>query len=193
MNRLLRSIAIAIAILGFASSSSGQALRQTPLGFCSISSMTVATNITPTNCVFSSFTGSIAGTTLTVTASASGSILGGQPLVGTGVTASTVVTGQTSGTAGGIGTYTVNQSQTVASESMTTAGVPPSANYAVVTVTVQGIVYRDDLTAPTGTPGSGGIGVSAGSYLPYTGPLGQIQFIQQASGAIIGINFWRNS
>jgi len=171
MKRLCATVA---ALLALYIAAQGQALRQVPLGFCSISSMTSATNITATNCVFSSFTASIAGTTLTVSATSSGSILGGQPLVGTGVTAGTVVTGQISGTAGGVGVYSVNISQTVASESMTTAGVPPSANYAVVTVVTQGVVYRDDDTAPTGTPGSGGIGVPAGSYLPYTGPLGII-------------------
>ena len=196
MNRLSRAITFAIALLGFASASSGQGLRQAPLGFCSISSMTVATNITATNCVFASFTASIdatGGVTMTVTAISSGYILGGQPVNGTGVAVGTVVTGQISGIPGGVGVYRVNQSQTIASEAMTTAGVPPSANYAVVSVVTQGVVYRDDGTAPTGTPGSGGIGVSAGSYLPYTGPLGSIQFIQQASGAVIGINFWRMS
>ena len=60
------------------------------------------------------FTGSISGTTLTVTAVASGSIVVGQKLVGTGITAGTTVTGYGSGS-GLTGTYTVSASQTVSS------------------------------------------------------------------------------
>ena len=67
----------------------------------------------------SSFTGSISGTTMTVTAIASGSIIVGQVITGTDVTASTVVSSQISGTAGGIGTYTVSISQTRTSRALT--------------------------------------------------------------------------
>jgi hypothetical protein len=65
-------------------------------------------------------TGSISGTTLTVTAVAaknSGFNVGDQ-VFGTGVTAGTTITAILSGT-GGIGTYTVSSSQTVASTSVT--------------------------------------------------------------------------
>ena len=68
----------------------------------------------------SSFTGSISGTTLTVTAVASGTILLG-PLTGTGIATNTLITAQLTGT-GGTGTYTVNNSQTVGSEAMTGGG-----------------------------------------------------------------------
>lgn len=76
-----------------------------------------------------SFTGSIAGTVLTVSAIASGAIVAGFILVGAGVEAGTIITGLGSGT-GGTGTYTLNNSQTVASESMTAAagGLPLSPN-----------------------------------------------------------------
>ena len=67
----------------------------------------------------SSFTGSISGTTMTVTAITSGSIIVGQVITGTDVTASTVVSSQISGTAGGIGTYTVSISQTRTSRALT--------------------------------------------------------------------------
>jgi len=60
------------------------------------------------------FTGSISGTTLTVTAVASGTVVVGQRLVGTGITAGTTVTGYVTG-AGLTGTYSVSTSQTVAS------------------------------------------------------------------------------
>ena len=70
-------------------------------------------------------TGSISGTTLTIT-----SVLSGEPLVvgqfvggtgGGGVTAGTYITAFGTGT-GGIGTYTVNTSQTVTSTTLTFSG-----------------------------------------------------------------------
>lgn len=61
-----------------------------------------------------SFTGSISGTTLTVTAVGSGNISLGQWLTGSGVTTGTQITQFLSG-AGGTGTYKVNLTQTVAS------------------------------------------------------------------------------
>lgn len=64
------------------------------------------------------FTGAIAGTTLTVSAFASGAPLTiGQTLFGAGITAGTTITALGTGT-GGTGTYTVSTSQTVGSESM---------------------------------------------------------------------------
>lgn len=69
------------------------------------------------------FTGSISGTTLTVSAVVSGTLAIGQLITGTGVSASppgslaTYITGLGTGT-GGIGTYTVSVSQTVSSTTM---------------------------------------------------------------------------
>lgn len=63
------------------------------------------------------FTGSITGSTLTVTAMTVGTIRVGQTLTGTGVTAGTTIFALGTGT-GGIGTYTVSTSQTVASEAL---------------------------------------------------------------------------
>lgn len=67
------------------------------------------------------FTASISGLVMNVTAVASGTIVNGGTLTGTGVTAGTTVTGQLSGTAGGIGAYSVSLSQIVAPESITEA------------------------------------------------------------------------
>lgn len=67
------------------------------------------------------FTASIAGNVMTVTAVASGVIVNGGTLSGTGVTAGTKVSNQLSGTAGGIGTYAVDTSQVVASTTVTEA------------------------------------------------------------------------
>lgn len=70
-------------------------------------------------------TASISGTTMTVTAVGAGSVLGaGQTLTGTGFDASAVtsIVQQLTGTAGGIGTYQVSLSQTVASTTVTMSG-----------------------------------------------------------------------
>lgn len=68
-----------------------------------------------------SFTGSISGTTLTVTAVASGTVAIGQTISGGGTSGGTLVTGLGTGT-GGAGTYTVNNSQVVASTTLTGTG-----------------------------------------------------------------------
>ena len=67
------------------------------------------------------FTGEIAGTTLTVTAITSGTIVfdGRQSIMGTGITNGTTIVAQLTGTAGSTGTYTVDQTQTVASTTIT--------------------------------------------------------------------------
>jgi hypothetical protein len=64
------------------------------------------------------FTGSISGTTLTVTAVTTGFVGIGSSISGTGITAGTTITGLLSGT-GGAGTYTVSVSQSVASTTIT--------------------------------------------------------------------------
>jgi hypothetical protein len=63
-------------------------------------------------------TGSISGTTLTVTAVASGTLAVGAYITGTGITAGTNITVLGTGT-GGTGTYTVSASQTVSSTTIT--------------------------------------------------------------------------
>lgn len=80
----------------------------------------------PLQCVDAAFTGSISGTTLTVTAiPVDKTIKVGLPLNGPGISATTEITGFLSGT-GQTGTYSVNNSQTVASEAMTTGGDGPA-------------------------------------------------------------------
>ena len=68
-----------------------------------------------------SFTASISGTTMTVSAISVGSIQIGEVISGSGVTAGTTVTGLGTGT-GGAGTYTVSASQTVASTTIAQPG-----------------------------------------------------------------------
>lgn len=80
-----------------------------------------------------SFTGAIAGTTLTVSAVASGSVAVGQEISGSGITVGTTITALGTGT-GGAGTYTVSESQTAASTAITATGDTYAANtdYTVV-------------------------------------------------------------
>jgi hypothetical protein len=88
-----------------------------------------------------SFTASIAGTTMTVTAVGSGTVTVGQLITGTGVTAGTTITALGTGT-GGAGTYTVSASQTTASTTITVVGqdfynIPSWAKR--ITVTLNGV------------------------------------------------------
>ena len=74
--------------------------------------------IGPGGQIGASFTGSISGTTLTISGGGilSGAIAIGQTLSGTGVTAGTTIVGYTTGAGGNVnelGTYTVSKSQTV--------------------------------------------------------------------------------
>lgn len=62
-------------------------------------------------------TGSIAGTTMTITAAAYGLITVGAPVFGIGVADNTYVTAIISGS-GGVGTYTITPSQTITSEKL---------------------------------------------------------------------------
>jgi hypothetical protein len=87
-----------------------------------------------------SFTGSISGTTLTVTAIDSGTIAIGQVLsdLAGAVTAGTTITNLGTGS-GGIGTYSLSQSQTVASEAMTSES--PASATSVPRARINSLVY----------------------------------------------------
>ena len=159
-----------------------------PLAFCSLSSLTSATALTA--CSYASFTGTANGTILYITG-VTGFIPLETTLAGIGVPAGTIITGQTSGPTGGAGTYTTNIPTTASAASLTAGGIPAGANYAVICAYVQGVVYRDDGGTPTGTPGTGGQGIAAGQCISYNSKFTQLQFIQQASGAILGISFYR--
>lgn len=76
--------------------------------------------IGPNGNIGGTFTGSISGTTLTVSAISAGNIALGQTITGSGVTANTVVVAFITGT-GLTGTYKVSQSQSVSSETLTSA------------------------------------------------------------------------
>ena len=69
------------------------------------------------------FTGSISTTTLTVSSVLSGTIAVGQAIFGNGIAQNTVITALGTGT-GGTGTYTVSDSQTVASTTINSVSPP---------------------------------------------------------------------
>ncbi|OBQ41994.1 MAG: hypothetical protein AN484_19825 [Aphanizomenon flos-aquae WA102] len=78
------------------------------------------------------FTGSISGTTLTVTTVFNGTIAVGQAIFGQNIQQNTVITALGTGT-GGVGTYTVSNSQTVASTAINSVSAP-----AIVTAAISG-------------------------------------------------------
>jgi hypothetical protein len=91
------------------------------------------------------FTASIAPgaiAVMTVSAVASGTLVTGMIVVGTGVIYGQTITGQLTGTTGGVGTYTVSDSQTVVSEAMTGGGsVFIFGPYPDSAYTVTGVYY----------------------------------------------------
>ena len=106
-----------------------------------------------------SFTGTIATTTLTVTAVASGTLQVGQVISGTGVTTGTKITALVSGT-GGTGTYTITPSQTVSTSTAMTTSVS-SVGYA--TGTLSGSL---NLTAVAGaTLSAGAAAATPGAFM----------------------------
>lgn len=98
------------------------------------------------------FVGSISSTTLTVSSVSSGTIRVGQQIFGVGMLPNTVITALGTGT-GGTGTYTVNQSQTVTSQTMNGvqagATVTASIGQTLSGVTIIGTAGQFSCTAST--------------------------------------------
>jgi hypothetical protein len=84
----------------------------------------IATGLSLTPLPGATMTASVAATVMTVSAIASGTLAPGQTVSGGTVLAGTTIVNQLTGTTGGVGTYTVNPTQTVASTSLT-ATYPP--------------------------------------------------------------------
>jgi hypothetical protein len=157
------------------------------------------------------FTGSISGTTLTVTAVTNGTIAINQVLFGVGVTQETVITALGTGT-GGVGTYTINQSQTVASGLLNSASVGAVINgqivgttlyantvtgtlYAGQTIQGSGITANTIITAfGTGTGGTGTYTVNVSQNVPavastFTGQIaGTVLSATSVTSGTIGVS-----
>ncbi len=98
----------------------GTGLGNTGTYTISVSQTAASATVTAANAPTAAFsiTGAIAGTTLTVSAVGSGQLHVGDAVFGTGVAANTVITALGTGV-GGTGTYTVNNTQTVSSTTLT--------------------------------------------------------------------------
>lgn len=108
------------------------------------------------NAVQAQFTASISGNTLNVSAVAAGQLMIGDPVTGTGVAANTIITGVGTGN-GGIGTYTLNNAQTVSSEAMVGATHGTAIVYVVATQFWQNAIPVNSITTiitpkPSGYP-----------------------------------------
>ena len=115
-----------------------------------------------------SVTGSIAGNILTVTAVGSGSIVPGAVLSGSNVATGTQVTKQLTGTANGVGTYSVNiPEQTVASTTITAAfGVMTVTGVSSGTIQVGGVLSGSNVTSNSTVTGFGtGLGLTGTYYV----------------------------
>ena len=85
-------------------------------------SMLVHADGTPTTIVTGTFVGGISGTTLTINDKTSGWFGPGSILTGANILSNTYITAMGTGSYGSAGTYTVNQSQTVATTAITAQG-----------------------------------------------------------------------
>lgn len=65
---------------------------------------------------------------------------------------------------------------------------PDNATIAEIIIEASDIRYRDDGVAPTA---SVGMPVSAGNAFQYSGDLSAIQFIDQTSGAILNVSYYK--
>jgi len=125
------------------------------------------------------FIGSVSGTTLTVTLMKSGSITTGQQLFGIGVTPETVITALGSGS-GGVGTYTINLSQSIASQTLNTAAVAAvitgsiSGTVLTVTAVASGILYPGQTVQ--------GTGITVGTIITSLGGSAALTFAITAGG-----------
>jgi hypothetical protein len=104
---------------GAFSSYTSQALTTANIGTIVAMTQTDFNNGVTLNYQTASFTASISGTNLTVTAMTTGTILTNMTIPTSGVVTGTRVLSQTSGTTGGVGVYVVNETQTVTSRAMT--------------------------------------------------------------------------
>lgn len=121
------------------------------------------------------FTGSISGTTLTVTAVASGTILINSQISGANVSLYTSITAQVSGTTGGIGVYTVDTSQTAASATIITVDSYLNMNFVAVAPTTT-------VTATNTSTNFLGAVVVNGDNITYNLALGQAYSLDQYTG-----------
>lgn len=139
--------------------------------------------------VEASVTGSISGTTLTVTAVGSGILEVGQLLTGTGVTAGTTITALGTGT-GGTGTYTVSASQTVASTTIAAKKFEFYMDDVLIGTSTN--ATSTDATATTRLIGNS-VAAAGGGDQPFKGCLSDIGVVTGAAWTAAECAAWRNN
>jgi hypothetical protein len=111
-------------------------------------------------------TGSITGTVLTITAVITGTLTTSAVVAGTNVSTGTTIVAQLTGTTGGVGTYTVNKSQTVASTTITAYNGLITLNfgttYAGMWIVINNTTGYSAVYAQTSASGSQGVYLSQG-------------------------------
>ena len=117
-------------------------------------------------------TGSISGTTLTITALGSGQLAVGSIISGTGVTASTTITALGTGT-GGVGTYTVGTTQTAASTTISSSTATWTAPTGVTKVRATVVAgggggFYYSVCTTLGMGGQGGVAIGYYTVVPGT-------------------------
>lgn len=184
-------IAAAFALLWISPAKAQMAmgLPVTPLGYCQISSASLASATGWASCVGASFTGTCSGTTITASA-VTGDISVGWPLLGTGIVAGTFVAGLGTGT-GGAGTYIASQTCTSSGASLTTVGPPSGANGVLLAADAQSIRWRDDGGAPTTSTGM--LLLATQQPFLYNGTIRNLQFIDATAGGILNASFYKTS
>jgi hypothetical protein len=136
----------------------------------------IATALGLTPSAGASFTGSISGTTLTVTALSSGTIAPNQTITGGTISAGTTIVSQLTGTTGGVGTYTITPSQTTTSAAVTSTN--PAVIYDSQTAAFQIFSSTTGLTSLIGY-GSGTLAAPL--------KLDQGDGAQTSQGAVAGV------
>ena len=122
-----------------------------------------------------SFTATISGTTMTVSAVAIGNLAIGQTVTGSGVTANSVIIALGSGT-GGTGTYTLSQSSTVSTGVSMSATMSTALNY--------GASFTVNTTVASGAVTAAAINAAGTGYL---GGLSGTLYFQIAGGTGLAI------
>lgn len=180
----------------FATGLASFAATGTPPAAASVTG-SIAANVVTASGASNSATAAIAGTTMTVSAIGSGTVLGaGQSVAGSGVAGGTTIVSQLTGTAGSTGTYTVSIGQTVASTAMTISGggltvsAVTSGTLAVgQTLSGTGIAAGTTITGlGTGTGGDGTYAISlpsTASAAAVTASGGTLTVTAVGSGTIV--------
>ena len=191
----MRYILAALAALLFSSAAFAQGTVpgqfMIPIGSCQLTATQLSSAIALSKCTRATFTASAGSTSnLLVTTSVTGVILIGDTLLtGTGITAGGTIVNQVSGTPGGAGTYTISNTNTTSSASVTTGGIPPNATMAALQAEVASVRYRDDGAAPPASIGS--LIVSGTNPMLYTSALSALQFIAASGSPLLDVAFYR--